>query len=144
MRLRNDFIELLHSGELPPDLKDWMQLEPDDFFYIEYEQFKTNDGFIKSIEELLMGVKFSNSVVNKDVKMYRRSIRPFYMVLEILITLKNENIDSRKVHFVGNCMIDSIKRIVPKARVKGKRSKKSVMFVGNTCMRSAMDNCMAC
>lgn len=46
-----------------------------------------------SIEELLMGVKFSNSVVNKDVKMYRRSIRPFYMVLEILITLKNENIE---------------------------------------------------
>ena len=32
-----------------------------------------------------------------------------------LENLKNENIDSKKVHFVGNCMIDSIKRIVPKA-----------------------------
>ena len=31
-----------------------------------------------------------------------------------LENLKNENIDSKKVHFVGNCMIDSIKRIVPK------------------------------
>ena len=46
-----------------------------------------------TLEECLMNVKFSNSVVNKDIKMYRRSIRPFYMILNILLTLKNENIE---------------------------------------------------
>ena len=46
-----------------------------------------------SIEELLMGVKFSNSVHNKDIEMYKRSVRPFFMILEILMTLKRENIE---------------------------------------------------
>ncbi len=44
-----------------------------------------------------------------------------------LENLKNENIDSRKVHFVGNCMIDSIKRIVPKAIEKKVWQKYSIM-----------------
>ena len=57
MRLRNNFIELLRSGELSPELIDWMQLEPDDFNYIEYESTKNTSVFIKAINSIIRDYK---------------------------------------------------------------------------------------
>ena len=63
MRLRNNFIELLHSGELSPELVEWMQLEPDDF-YIDCGSTRSTANFIKAINTLIRDYKVKHYKVS--------------------------------------------------------------------------------
>jgi len=90
MRLRNNFIELLRSGELSPELIDWMQLEPDDFNYIEYESTKNTSVFIKAINSIIRDYKVRHykvsSIEERDREQLHKQM-PFIKYWKMLIEL---------------------------------------------------------
>ena len=90
MRLRNDFIELLHSGELSPELVNWMQLEPDDFLYIEYKSTQSTSSFIKAINNLIRDYKIRHYKVSSSEEKEREELHkqmPFIKYWKMLINL---------------------------------------------------------
>jgi len=90
MRLRNNFIELLRSGELSPELIDWMQLEPDDFNYIEYESTKNTSVFIKAINSIIRDYKVRHYKVSSNEERDREQLHkqmPFIKYWKMLIEL---------------------------------------------------------
>ena len=92
MRLRNNFIELLHSGELSPELVNWMQLEPDDFLYIEYKSTQSTSSFIKAINNLIRDYKIRHYKVSSSEEKEREELHkqmPFIKYWKMLINLNS-------------------------------------------------------
>lgn len=90
MRLRNNFIELLHSGELSPELVEWMQLEPDDFFYIKYQSTKSTTTFIRAINSLIRDYKIRHYKVSSVEEKEREKLHnqmPFIRYWKMLVNL---------------------------------------------------------
>lgn len=90
MRLRNNFIEMLQSGELPPDIQDWLQLEPDDFFYIRYNDMKSEAEFIKAINTLIRVYKVNHKKVSITESKERQELHkqmPFIRYWKMLLDL---------------------------------------------------------
>lgn len=113
MRLRNNFIELLHSGELPPDLVDWLQLEPDDFYYIQYEETKSTRKFIKTINSLIRDYKIRHYKVSSSEEREREQLHkqmPFIRYWKMLINLNRRYREyyTHRNHFnkMVNCLAD--------------------------------------
>jgi|TARA_B100000073_G_scaffold330113_1_gene318314 hypothetical protein len=113
MRLRNNFIELLHSGELSPELVDWMQLEPDDFFYIQFEETKTTAKFIKTINSLIRDYKVRHCKVSSSEEREREQLHkqmPFIRHWKMLINLNRRYREYyiHRNHFnkMVNCLLD--------------------------------------
>ena len=113
MRLRNNFIELLNSGELSPELTDWMQLEPDDFYYIEYQSTQSTATFIKAINSLIRDYKIRHYKVSSVEEKEREQLHnqmPFIRYWKMLINLNRryrEYYIHRK-HFTNmmNCLLE--------------------------------------
>ncbi len=113
MRLRNNFIELLHSGELSPDLVDWLQLEPDDFCYIQYEETKSTGKFIKTINSLIRDYKIRHYKVSSSEEREREQLHkqmPFIRYWKMLINLNRRYREyyTHRNHFnkMVNCLSD--------------------------------------
>ena len=113
MRLRNNFIELLNSGELSPELVEWMQLEPDDFYYIEYQSTQSTANFIKAINSLIRDYKIRHYKVSSAEEKERERLHnqmPFIRYWKMLINLNRryrEYYIHRK-HFTNmmNCLLE--------------------------------------
>ena len=113
MRLKNNFIELLHSGELSPELVDWMQLEPDDFYYIEFDDTKSTTNFIKAINTLIRDYKVRHFSVSNNEEREREQLHhqmPFIRYWKMLINLNRRYreyyIHRRHFNKMVNCLLD--------------------------------------
>ena len=113
MRLRNDFIELLHSGELSPELVEWMQLEPEDFYYIDYTSTKSTARFIKAINSLIRDYKIRHSKVSSVEEKERERLHnqmPFIRYWKMLLNLnkryKDYCIQRNYFNKVENCLLE--------------------------------------
>ena len=111
MRLKNNFIELLHSGELSPELVEWLQLEPDDFYYIEYNDTKSTEVFIKTINSIIRDYKVRHLTVSSSEDRERQQLlkqMPFIRYWKMLINLNRRYREYciHRNHF--NNMIDAL------------------------------------